>query len=40
MEEIPKILRSDDFRQLMRDDLDFCQIKHKSILKKEQKFNL
>ena len=35
MEEIPKILRSDDFRQLMRDDLDFRQIRHKSILKKE-----
>ena len=38
MEEIPEILRSDSFRQLMRDDLDFRQIKHKSILKKEQKF--
>ena len=38
MEEIPEILRSDSFRQLMRDDLDFRQIRHKSILKKEQKF--
>ena len=38
MEEIPEILRSDSFRQLIRDDLDFRQIRHKSILKKEQKF--
>ena len=38
MEEIPEILRKDDFRQLMRDDQDFRQIRHKSILKKEQKF--
>ena len=37
MEKIPTILRNDEFRQLIRDDLDFDQIKKLNTKKREQR---
>jgi hypothetical protein len=37
MYQIPTVLRSDEFRELIRTDCDFSQIRHKTTLKKEQR---